>query len=67
MAEPTAPQFWPPMSASEQRMKTAVSPVRMVRARWRWTGSLTISSRCSVIATKTSPVRAAAPPPTTMK
>src|SRR6202011_3083220 len=50
-----------------QRMKTAVRPVRTVRARCRWAAFRAIWSRWSDIATKTRPVRAAAPPPTVMK
>src|SRR5947207_7329143 len=52
---------------SAQRMKTAVSPVRTVRARCRWAAFSAIWSRWSDMATKTRPVSAAAPPPTIRK
>ncbi|HXR21801.1 MAG TPA: hypothetical protein VN786_04525 [Acidimicrobiales bacterium] len=55
------------MSTREQRIKTAVSPARIVRARCRWVGSATISERCIDMATNTKPVSAAAPPPTVTK
>src|SRR2546427_6738582 len=52
---------------SAQRMKTAVSPVRTVRARCRWATFRAIWSRWRDMATKTRPVSAAAPPPTIRK
>src|SRR5438477_9797599 len=52
---------------SAQRMKTAVNPVRTVRARCRWAAFRAIWSRWSDMATKTRPVSAAAPPPTIRK
>src|SRR5256712_5066852 len=52
---------------SAQRMKTAVSPVRSVRARCRWAAFRAIWSRWIDMATKTRPVSAAAPPPTIRK
>src|SRR6266550_3056403 len=52
---------------SAQRMKTAVSPVRTVRARCRWAAFRAIWSRWRDMATKTRPVSAAAPPPTIRK
>src|SRR5207249_4648738 len=58
---------WAAIRTSPHLMKTAVRPVRIVRARWRWTASLTMFWRWSVMATKTRPVSAAAPPPTMKK
>src|SRR5215468_42956 len=56
-----------PISTSEQRMNAAARPVRMLLARCRRAGSTAMTRRCSDMATTTSPVRAAAPPPTVIK